>query len=329
VWNGAPINPGDPWYPDSSPVTLGMKFRSDVGGTVSGIRFYKGSSGNNGTHIGLLYTASGTLLAQAAFSNESASGWQTVTFSNPVTIAANTTYIAAYFTTSGYAASRFFFSSNGVNNGPLHALQTSAADGGNCVYQYAASPQFPANTWQDSNYWVDVIFTAGTLTQTTLSLYTGAATPGEPWYPDANPVTLGMKFRSDAAGTVTGMRFWKGAAGNNGTHIALLYSASGQLLGQAPFAGETASGWQTVMFSSPVAIAANTTYIAAYFTTSGYSASRYFFTSQGVTNGLLHALQSGVDGPNMVYQYAGTPQFPTSSWQDSNYWVDVLVSVNQ
>jgi hypothetical protein len=306
-----------------------MKFRSDAGGTVSGIRFYKGSPGNNGTHIGLLYTASGTLLAQAAFSNESASGWQTVTFSSPVAIAANTTYIAAYFTTSGYAASRYFFTSNGVNNGPLHALQTSAAEGGNCVYQYAASPQFPANSYQDSNYWVDVVFTAGTPTQNTASLYNGAATPGENWYPDSSPVTLGMKFRSDAAGKVTGMRFWKGDAGNNGTHIALLYSSTGQLLAQAPFAGETSTGWQTVMFSSPADIAANTTYIAAYFTSSGYAVSRNFFSSQGVNNGVLHALQSGVDGPNMVYQYASTPQFPTNTWQDSNYWVDVLVSVNQ
>ena len=120
------------------------------------------------------------------------------------------------------------------------------------MYQYAASPQFPANSCQDSNYWVDVVFTAGARAPPrTASLYNGAATPGEIWYPDASPVTLGMKFRSDAAGKVTGMRFWKGDAGNNGTHIALLYSATGQLLAQAPFAGETSSGWQTVMFSSP------------------------------------------------------------------------------
>lgn len=331
VWNSMAINPQQPWYPDSSPVTLGMKFRSDVAGAVSGVRFYNGSPQNNGTHIGLLYSASGALLAQAAFSAGNTPGWQTATFSSPVAIDANTTYVAAYFTTSGYAASRFFFSSNGVDNAPLHALSSSAASG-NGVYQYAASPQFPASSYQDSNYWVDAVFTAGAggtpPSQTTVSLYTGDATPGDPWYPDSNPVTLGMKFRSDVAGTVTGMRFWKGA-GNNGTHIALLYSASGQLLAQAPFAAETPSGWQTVTFSSPVPIAANTTYIAAWFTTSGYAASRNFFTSQGITNGPLHALQSGVDGANMVYQYAGTPQFPTSTWQDSNYWVDVLVSINK
>ena len=64
------ISPEQPWYPDGSPVTLGMKFRSDVAGAISGIRFYNGSPQNNGTHIGLLYSASGALLAQAAFHRE-------------------------------------------------------------------------------------------------------------------------------------------------------------------------------------------------------------------------------------------------------------------
>ena len=137
------------------------------------------------------------------------------------------------------------------------------------------------------------MFTAGTPTQNTASLYNGAATPGD-WYPDAGPVTLGMKFRSDAAGKVTGMRFWKGDAGNNGTHIALLYSSTGQLLAQAPFAGETSTGSQTVMFSSPADIAANTTYVAAYFTGSGYAGClAKLFSSQGVNNGVLHAVAIG------------------------------------
>ena len=38
----------------------------------------------------------GTLLASATFSNETASGWQQVNFSSPVSITAGTTYIASY-----------------------------------------------------------------------------------------------------------------------------------------------------------------------------------------------------------------------------------------
>jgi hypothetical protein len=46
-------------------LTLGEKFRSDVSGNVTALRFYKGA-GNNGTHMGLLYNSSGTLLAQVS-----------------------------------------------------------------------------------------------------------------------------------------------------------------------------------------------------------------------------------------------------------------------
>ena len=52
-----------------------MKFQSSVPGWVAGVRFYKGA-GNNGTHTGSLWTASGTLLATGTFTNETASGWQ-------------------------------------------------------------------------------------------------------------------------------------------------------------------------------------------------------------------------------------------------------------
>ena len=123
--------------------------------------------------------------------------------------------------------------------------------------------------------------------------------------------------------TVTGVRFYKGS-GNTGTHIGMLYSSTGALLAQATFTGETASGWQQVNFSSSVAISANTTYIAAFFTTSGYADNQGYFTSTGVDNAPLHALKSGVDGLNGVYMYGAVPQFPSLSWADSNYWVDVV-----
>jgi subtilisin family serine protease len=327
IWNGAAVTPDTAWVSDS-PVTLGVKFRSDVSGTVTGLRFYKGA-GNNGTHVGLLYSAAGAVLAQATFTGESSSGWQTVTFSPTVSITANTTYVAAYWSTSGFAVSRYFFTSQGITNGPLHALQ-SGVDGTNGVYQYGSAPQFPASTWQDSNYWVDIVFTPTGTAPVIVSLWSGAAvSPESPWVADYSPVTLGTKFRSDVAASVTGLRFWKGNASENGTHTALLYNSSGQLLAQATFANETGSGWQTATFTSPVAIVANTTYVAAYWTATGYPASRYFFTSQGVTNGSLHALQAGVDGPNGLYWYGSAPQLPTNTWQDTNYWIDVLVAIGQ
>src|SRR5262249_42791967 len=122
------------------------------------------------------------------------------------------------------------------------------------------------------------------------------------------------------------IRFYKGAA-NTGAYAVMLYSSSGALLGQANYTGTTtASGWQQVNFATPVAIAANTTYVAAYFTTSGFAYDGGYFTNTGVDNAPLHALRSGVDGPNGLYFYGSAPQFPSSSYNDSNYWVDVVYS---
>ena len=65
---------------DAQPAELGVKFRADVSGSITGVRFYKGAS-NTGTHVGHLWSNTGTLLATATFTNETASGWQQVMFS--------------------------------------------------------------------------------------------------------------------------------------------------------------------------------------------------------------------------------------------------------
>jgi chitodextrinase len=150
------LTPGTPdGGPDSS-VNLGVRFQSSVAGTISGIRFYKSSS-NTGTHIGTLYTDSGTQLAQATFTNETSSGWQQVTFT-PVSISANTTYVAAYLSPVGhYAADNNYFASAHVNS-PLTALADNPSGDRNSVYTYGSSPAFPTSTYQACNYWVDVLF---------------------------------------------------------------------------------------------------------------------------------------------------------------------------
>ena len=66
---------------DSNAVELGMRFKADLDGSITGVRFYK-SAANTGTHVGSLWTTSGTLLATGTFSGESASGWQQMTFTD-------------------------------------------------------------------------------------------------------------------------------------------------------------------------------------------------------------------------------------------------------
>jgi len=144
---------------DPDAVELGMKFRADQAGFVSAVRFYKGS-GNTGTHTGSLWNATGTRLATVTFSGETASGWQQATLASPVAVSAGTTYIVSYYAPSGhYAADSGYFASSAVVNAPLTALQ-NGTDGGNGVYRYGVGGGFPASTFQSTNYWVDVVFSA-------------------------------------------------------------------------------------------------------------------------------------------------------------------------
>jgi probable HAF family extracellular repeat protein len=140
---------------------------------------------------------------------------------------------------------------------------------------------------------------------------------------DGQAVELGVKIRSDVPGYITGVRFYKWAE-NTGTHTGTLWSGTGQALATATFTNETGSGWQQVSFDKPVAIAANTTYVASYHTDAGfYAEDDGYFAAGGADNGPLHALRDGTDGPNGVYRY-GPTGFPDKGYLATNYWVDVV-----
>ncbi|MGO7019983.1 DUF4082 domain-containing protein [Rhizobium leguminosarum] len=136
---------------DNQQVNLGMKFQADTAGWITGIRFYKGVD-NTGPHNGYLWTASGTLLGSVAFSNETASGWQTATLTQQVEVAADTTYVVSYSTNGNYSATGNYFSAD-VTNGDLRALS-----GSNGVYAYGSSGLFPSASYNSTNYYVDVAF---------------------------------------------------------------------------------------------------------------------------------------------------------------------------
>lgn len=157
---------------------------------------------------------------------------------------------------------------------------------------------------------------------TTSSLFTSADTSGVTAANDANSVELGVKFIASANGQITGLTYYKSAQ-DTGTHVGSLWTASGQLLGQATFINETASGWQTVSFTQPINITAGTTYVASYHSNGFYSATANYFTTD-YTSGALTAPASTVSGGNGVYAYGTGSLFPTSSYNASNYWVDVL-----
>ncbi|MCZ8131098.1 MAG: DUF4082 domain-containing protein [Steroidobacteraceae bacterium] len=545
-------------FADASPVELGVRFRPSVSGWVTGLRFYKGA-GNGGTHVGNLWSAGGALLASATFRNETATGWQTVTFANPVAVTAGTAYVASYFAPQGgYAATAGFFASTGFTSGPLYLFRDGEG-GGNGLFRYGSTSGFPTQSYQGTNYWIDVVFAtsvgggadttpptvtsvapasgatgvpttttvvatfsepldaatvstgtvelrsgSGTLvpaavaydatsrrvtltpnvalpagtahtftlrggatdprikdvagnalaatytagfstgaaggdttrptvtarvpaagatgvaTSTTIvvtfseplaaaSVTTGAAelrgaggalistaiaydaagprvtltpsaalaagtgytvtvrggttgarvtdlagnalaaddtwsfttassgggsvytlfpagaVPQVPENADTGSVELGVKFRPAVDGAITGLRFYKGSSANAGPHVGNLWSATGARLATGTFQNETASGWQTLTFTTPVAVTAGTVYVASYFAPAGrYASNTGFFATAGTQNGPLYALRDGESGGNGVYRYGTSSGFPTATWQSTNYWVDVI-----
>jgi hypothetical protein len=267
--------------------------------------------------------------------------------------------VASYHTNTGnYAVDDSYFTSTGVDRAPLHALANGVDPNG--VFAYSSTSTFPNQTYNAGNYWVDVVFattvpptptTAATSTSTpTLTpaatatntatrtpvvtatpqtcpctIWPATAAPAVAAANDPNQVELGVKFRSDVAGYISGVRFYKGST-NTGQHIGNLWTSTGTLLATATFSNETASGWQQVSFSPAVAISANTTYVASYHTNTGnYAVDDSYFTSTGVDRAPLHALANGVD-PNGVFVYGPTSTFPNQTYNAGNYWVDVVFS---
>jgi hypothetical protein len=188
------------------------------------------------------------------------------------------------------------------------------------VYLYG-SDAFPTETYGSSNYWVDPLFVAAppapqpTMPPGAVTVFPGTATPANPSWNDPAAIEVGMTFTSDVAGTVNGVRFYKGAE-NTGTHTASLWSSTGTLLATGTFVGEPGSGWQTMLFNSPVSITPNTTYVVSYSTTVGFYAVDVNGLSAGVDNAPLHVPAGGG-----WYKYGSG--FPSTS-VNHNYWVDVV-----
>ena len=256
-------------------------------------------------------------------------------FATPVQIAANTVYVASYHTDAGHFALNRPYFTTGYSNGPLYAFGSSEVAGGNGVYVYGASA-FPNQTYQSSNYWVDVVFSTTTATPTPTptppavsgyTLWSDTTVSGIASANDPRPIELGVKFRSNVSGYITGLRFYKGGA-NTGIHIGHLWTSTGTMLAEATFIGETGVGWQTVTLATPVAITANTVYAASYHTDVGNFALDRSYFNTGYPNGPLYAFANGeVTGGNGVFIY-GASAFPNQTYQSSNYWVDVVFSTS-
>jgi hypothetical protein len=114
---------------------------------------------------------------------------------------------------------------------------------------------------------------------------------------------------------VTAIRFYKGSS-NTGTHTGYLWRAGGTKLATVTFTGETASGWQTAILSTPVRLTVGTEYRVGMYSTSKF----YALTSNGlataVTNGPISTLATGG-------AYSNSTSYPSTT-SKNKYWVDII-----
>ncbi|WP_064820199.1 DUF4082 domain-containing protein [Rhizobium phaseoli] len=143
---------------DANSVELGVKFIASASGQITSLAYFR-SAQDAGTHVGSLWTASGQLLAQATFINETAGGWQTVSFTQPINVIAGTTYVASYHSNGFYSATANYFTTDHTS-GALTA-PASSVSGGNGVYAYGTGSLFPTASYNATNYWVDVLYKQG------------------------------------------------------------------------------------------------------------------------------------------------------------------------
>jgi hypothetical protein len=132
-----------------------------------------------------------------------------------------------------------------------------------------------------------------------------------------NSYELGTCLASTVSGSITAVRFWK-VAGETGVHTGKIWDDSGDLLASVTFTGESASGWQQQTLGTPLAIQANTPYVVSVNTGGKLYADTNYGLQTQIVNGTLYSIV----GDNGLFGAPGS--FPTNSYQDSNYFRDVV-----
>lgn len=156
---------------------------------------------------------------------------------------------------------------------------------------------------------------------TTESFFAATAKPTAAWASDV-AVTLGMQF-TVPAGTATPISAtdirWYQDVKNNAAHTALLYDMSGNVLASVNDSLSANDVWQQAALPTPIELTPGDTYTVAVFTTSGYNADANYAGFNKTNNGITVPANAG------VFSYGSTPSFPTSSFQGSNYYVDIVL----
>lgn len=139
---------------------------------------------------------------------------------------------------------------------------------------------------------------------------------------DTSAVELGVRFTATVNGSADGIRYYK-LSGSSPAKQATLWGPAGQVLARGAFPSTTTSavGWQVATLDKAVSLSANSTYVASYLAPQG----RYP-ADQNTLGGGRQVGSAGLVAKAGVYSYGSQSAYPTKTWKDSNYFVDVRFS---
>lgn len=148
---------------DPDPYTLGVEFVVSEACTLTQIHFWQPSSGTVSSvdrTVGVWENTngtSGTLMGSTETLSVSGSGWQTKTLASPKTLAPGVVYVAGVFHPAGqYTATGAYFSTSGVTSGPVTYVAQTASLAGQMKFSTVGSFSFPGNSFNATNYWIDI-----------------------------------------------------------------------------------------------------------------------------------------------------------------------------
>ena len=215
---------------ESGTYELGVQFQSSTGEQITALRVYRPATGGLSSYTSTLWSASGTVLGQVTINAPTAGAWAQANLATPVTISANTTYVASYSVTGG--ASWQYLSeglATQVTSGPLSTIV-----GNNGVYNTTAGA-FPTLSSASANYWADVCFNADIVAAPTFTPVAGT-------YSSAPSVTI-----STTTGGAT-IRYTTNGTTPSET-VGTVYSSAVSITATSTL---QALAYETGMFDSPV-----------------------------------------------------------------------------
>ena len=287
---------------------LGMEFQSAKAGTISSIRYYKAAS-ETGTHVGRIWSSNGTLLASVTFTNETASGWQEQALATPLTIAANTKYIVSVNANTHYVAT-----SNGLASTLTNGDISAVADGSNGVFNETPSA-FPTQSWNNTNYFRDIVFTAfapvnntvGTVALTGTSTQNQTLTAAVSDANGLNGATINYQWQQSANGTT-----WTNVNGATNSTLTLAQAQVGnQVRVNATYTD--ALGSSENILSTPTTVVANVNDLGTVA-----------IAGSTVVGQVLTANVTDLDGLNGV-----TPTYQWQQSSDGTNWTNVSGATTQ